>query len=67
MLLIFKSLKNLHLDSLCKNPVGEEEGVEEVDGEEPEVGQSLRALDFFTHGLDRTSNIKIECQSLRKR
>ena len=31
-----------HLDSLCKHPVGEEEGVQEVDGEEPQVGQSLR-------------------------
>ena len=31
-----------HLDPLGEDPVGEEEGVEEVDGEEPQVGQSLR-------------------------
>ena len=28
----------LDLDPVCEDPVGEEEGIEEVDGEEPEVG-----------------------------
>ena len=32
----------LDLDPVCEDPVGEEEGVEEVDGEEPEVGEPLQ-------------------------
>ena len=53
------SIKNLHLDSFSKDSVGEEECVEEVDGEKSKVGQSLM-------GLGRTLVIQIECHCLMR-
>ena len=35
-------IRRLDLDPVCEDPVGEEEGIEEVDGEEPEVGEPLQ-------------------------